>query len=119
MKSRALGVLAAAGLLAVSLVGGVGSAGAATTCTSSPGVQQFNLFGSRFVAGTAGNDRIDCSGYTGFNLLVISGGAGADTIIGSSKSDLIDGNAGADVINGGPGLDVCALDPADRVTSCP
>ena len=61
---------------------------------------------------------VDASASTGSGILVldasaeddskmiITGGAGADTITGGAKADTISGGTGADILNGGAGIDI-------------
>jgi hypothetical protein len=51
----------------------------------------------------AGNDTLTTLGVT--TPLLISGGAGNDTLNGGDAGDVLDGGAGNDALNGGPGVD--------------
>ena len=69
---------------------------------------------SLVVNGLDGNDTIDASALTpGQISLVIDGGAGNDTIIGSAGNDRLIGGDGNDVIRGGAGNDVALLGAGD------
>ena len=58
----------------------------------------------------AGNDTIDASGLPAGTIgLVIDGGAGNDTIIGSQGADMLMGGDGNDVVTGGRGNDTAFL----------
>jgi len=58
----------------------------------------------------AGNDTIDASGLPAGTIgLVIDGGAGNDTIIGSQGADTLMGGDGNDVVTGGRGNDTAFL----------
>jgi len=62
------------------------------------------------VYGEAGDDKIDASALgTGAKEIILDGGAGNDTIIGSALVDTINGGAGDDIINGGDGADKITL----------
>jgi Ca2+-binding RTX toxin-like protein len=54
-----------------------------------------------------GDDRLDLSQVPdGFWTVVVDGGLGADSILGSAGSDNLQGGTGEDTIDGGPGDDV-------------
>ena len=53
--------------------------------------------------GTANSDRLDASAFT--TTVVMSGGAGSDTLIGGAGNDRLDGGLGADLLQGGAGND--------------
>jgi Ca2+-binding RTX toxin-like protein len=59
--------------------------------------------------GSSAGDLMDFSGIGLFNIALIDGGAGNDTIVGSAGADRISGNAGADVLTGGLGADTFVL----------
>lgn len=61
------------------------------------GVEEANLVGS------AGNDVIDASAFTGSTTLI--GGAGDDVLTGGPGDDFLDGGAGNDTLTGGAGSD--------------
>jgi Ca2+-binding RTX toxin-like protein len=62
------------------------------------------------VLGGAGSDTIDASGLPGLIVsLVLDGGAGADTLIGSQGDDMLKGGDGNDLVIGGRGNDVADL----------
>lgn len=84
------------GLSAVML----GDGGIALTVTD--GLAQGNVSGGMVVTGGAGADTIDASTVTG-TALSLFGGAGDDTIRGGSFGVLVDGGAGADTILIGQG----------------
>ena len=56
------------------------------------------------ITGTKNADIIDCSGSSTGHT--ISGGGGADIIIGSAFADIISGGASNDTIDGGGGDDI-------------
>lgn len=56
------------------------------------------------IIGGDGSERIDASAYRGGGV-VLNGGGGDDTLIGSRGDDSLDGGAGGDVIRGGAGHD--------------
>ncbi len=62
-------------------------------------VLQINLLG--------GDDMLDASGLpAGFINLIVDGGPGNDTLIGSARADTLLGGDGDDALSGGPGLDL-------------
>lgn len=63
--------------------------------------------------GGSGNDTL--SGTGAVTGLVIDGGDGDDSIVGSAFNDTLTGGAGADTLSGGDGDDVFYIDAADRV----
>jgi len=62
-----------------------------------------------YVAGGAGNDRIDLSPATS-DRAYVSGGDGDDTLIGSEGHDLLSGDGGTDSILAGGGNDIVSGD---------
>ena len=56
------------------------------------------------IIGGDGDERIDASGYR-VGAVVLNGGGGDDTLVGSRGDDSLDGGAGNDVIRGGAGHD--------------
>jgi Ca2+-binding RTX toxin-like protein len=56
------------------------------------------------IIGGDGNERIDASSYR-VGAVVVNGGGGSDTLIGSRGDDSLDGGSGNDVIRGGAGHD--------------
>ncbi len=76
--------------------------------------------GSTYTSGTAGNDLIDRSAFSGAQLVnggdgndTITGGSAADTLNGANGNDVIRGGPGADILTGGSGLDTFAFGPGD------
>jgi Ca2+-binding RTX toxin-like protein len=65
------------------------------------GINSVRIFGGR----RADHIAIDQT-VANFNLNIINGGRGADTLIGGSENDTLFGGAGNDVINSGDGNDV-------------
>lgn len=57
----------------------------------------------------AGNDSFTGVSWNGITRFVVSGGAGADTIVAGTGADRLDGGAGADRLTGGSGQDVFVL----------
>ena len=55
--------------------------------------------------GGAGDDVLDASGAAAGAIMVLRGGAGADTLLGGAGNDRLSGDAGADSIFGGAGND--------------
>jgi Ca2+-binding RTX toxin-like protein len=76
------------------------------------GFEVANLFG------TAGNDTLDASGFSGNTQL--SGSGGNDTLLGGSAINFLNGGIGVDSFIGGPGTDLMeAVDAtADAEISC-
>lgn len=65
---------------------------------------------SLVIRGADGNDSINLTGlsrntYPNLTSIILSGGAGNDTIIGSNFNDVISGGAGDDSLSGGGGTD--------------
>jgi Ca2+-binding RTX toxin-like protein len=66
------------------------------------------------IHGLGGNDTIDASRLGADHInLVLDGGAGNDTIIGSGGNDTIIGGTGNDVMRGGAGDDTFVWNPGD------
>jgi Ca2+-binding RTX toxin-like protein len=62
------------------------------------------------ISGGAGSDTIDASAVpTGTMALILDGGAGNDTLIGSRGADQLIGGDGSDVVTGGMGDDTAQL----------
>jgi Ca2+-binding RTX toxin-like protein len=69
---------------------------------------------SLVINGLGGNDTIDASALTAGQIkLVIDGGAGNDTIVGSQGADVLIGGDGDDIVIGGRGNDVAFLGAGD------
>ncbi|MFB2894541.1 beta strand repeat-containing protein [Aerosakkonemataceae cyanobacterium BLCC-F50] len=54
------------------------------------------------LTGGAGNNLINASGFT-LGSVILSGGAGNDTLLGGTRNDTMTGGAGNDIFNGGAG----------------
>lgn len=66
--------------------------------------------GNTFVVSLgAGNDSFAGVSWNGITRFVVTGGAGADTIVTGTGNDRLSGGAGADRLTGGSGLDVFVL----------
>ncbi|MFI6026611.1 hypothetical protein [Amycolatopsis magusensis] len=94
-------VAALTGTLAVPFLWAVAppAAQAAVNCVVSAGVVQTDTT----VAGSPGNDTIDCGGTNPGKTIL--GNSGNDTITGSPLDDTVDGGDGNDTITGGTGAD--------------
>jgi Ca2+-binding RTX toxin-like protein len=69
---------------------------------------------SLVINGLNGNDTIDASALKAEQIkLVINGGAGNDTIVGSKGNDVVNGGTGSDVASLGAGDDVFVWNPGD------
>ena len=62
------------------------------------------FFGRVAITGSAGDDRLDASGFDAANV-TLNGGAGNDTLIGGKYNDVLLGGDGNDVLRGGAGRD--------------
>ena len=84
--------------------------GSAVTATSSK-LALNGGYGDDILTGGAGADTI----IGGYGKDVLTGGGGADTISGGDGNDVIDGGLGADSLQGGTGNDTVTYDSGDTV----
>jgi Ca2+-binding RTX toxin-like protein len=139
MKKRSIPVLFTGLVMAAGVIPST-PASAATTCTVSTGVIQIPTPIGLAIAGTAGNDTIDCSAYTATTGVIIDGKVGDDKLTGSPQGDVIGGGKGkdqifgiggndlltgppddgaVDKIDGGAGSDTCIPGGGDVLSNCP
>lgn len=88
------------------------SASGNTIMEAAGSVVQFTNFEYVRVEGGGLNDLIDLRGLEdpSLGVVVLSGGAGNDTLIGSARADNLQGGIGADTMTGGAGNDVFEID---------
>jgi Ca2+-binding RTX toxin-like protein len=104
-----------AGVDAITVVGGAGSAALAGLAVGVT-IQGTDANDELHVAALAGDDVIVALALpAGIVKLTEEGGDGDDVLIGSSGDDVLLGGAGDDVLIGGPGLDVLDGGPGNNI----
>ncbi|MGO4128888.1 calcium-binding protein [Inquilinus sp. YAF38] len=76
-------------------------------------IQHFDAGDHLTVDGLGGNDRLDARALPQSMVLVLDGGEGNDTLIGSAGADLLLGGAGNDIVVGAKGDDTAFLGAGD------
>jgi len=76
-------------------------------------IEHFDAGDHLFVNGLGGNDRLDARALPQSMVLVLDGGEGNDTLIGSAGADLLLGGAGNDIVVGARGNDTAFLGAGD------
>ena len=76
-------------------------------------IEHFDAGDHLIIDGLGGNDRLDARALPQSMVLVLDGGEGNDTLIGSAGADLLLGGAGNDVVVGAKGNDTAFLGAGD------
>ncbi|TSD88550.1 calcium-binding protein [Mycobacterium sp. KBS0706] len=76
-------------------------------------IEHFDAGDHLIVNGLGGNDRLDARALPQSMVLVLDGGEGNDTLIGSAGADLLLGGAGNDIVVGAKGNDTAFLGAGD------
>jgi Ca2+-binding RTX toxin-like protein len=76
-------------------------------------IAHFDAGDHLIIDGLGGNDRLDARALPQSMVLVLDGGAGDDTLIGSANADLLLGGAGNDLVIGARGDDTAFLGAGD------
>jgi Ca2+-binding RTX toxin-like protein len=76
-------------------------------------IEHFDAGDHLIVDGLGGNDRLDARALPQSMVLVLDGGEGNDTLIGSAGADLLLGGAGNDIVVGAKGNDTAFLGAGD------
>ena len=108
---------AAAGAADVITLSQTGTGTAATVVVNGLAAQttiaHFDAGDHLVVNGLGGNDRLDARALPQSMVLVLDGGDGNDTLIGSANADLLLGGAGNDIVIGARGDDTAFLGAGD------
>ncbi|WP_342240228.1 calcium-binding protein [Inquilinus sp. OTU3971] len=78
-------------------------------------IEHFDAGDHLIIDGLGGNDRLDARALPQSMVLVLDGGEGNDTLIGSAGADLLLGGAGNDIVIGARGDDTAFLGSGDDV----
>jgi Ca2+-binding RTX toxin-like protein len=76
-------------------------------------IEHFDAGDHLVINGLGGNDRLDARALPQSMVLVLDGGDGNDTLIGSAGADLLLGGAGNDIVVGAKGNDTAFLGAGD------